>query len=1362
MSLWAVAEWDYAGSQQDELDEVASVFSHEAMNPFRSQNNSPALPTLSSKPISSNATNVLQQLEEAEHMEDEYQQLLQQQQQHQLAENQRLASTQQPTTTATTTTMTSGGDDPFFQPITHSSPHTSEIRAPAASRPESMVPNSIAFVDEPEGIVAMPPHWTVITIEGQEGERYFYNVVTNETSWDPPEGTIFAHGGELDKQQPGRQHQHQHQHHDIMDRAAETRTLINNEAAALDTPTSYSAATLDPLPAGWSSAQDDAGREYFFNEITGETTWDRPRSARHSVHPVISPDHHSAGQEGVSNHAGEDDHKRVSNARSSASLNVPKRQTSSDENMLQSQILHLSLTEFELQMLQLDHLPSDQIERRGPLRVKTQKTSSNATISSWKDYYVVVYLGYLLLYRDDNGLIKQAYAGLSAAGGTGGSGGGTTAVGGGGKGSNAGSGSNDSLAPPHLQQKQLSTSSSTHHGTSGSNNKHAQATRAKPSGCFDADKLLIELSTKEKALTKKKNCFCVTPFGSHVRLLLQDTTASSTESNKLWVFDIQASLTKRRAGEAAGLEDSQLTQLLRRQTSGAQDASSTLKMNKKIEQSDHKMLMLAEKEKDKEKDKEKEKEKDKEKDKDKDRDKDKERSRTSGIRNIVAHGIQRRRSTQDERLRMPPEDLTTQQSSQPLSSQQQQQQQQQQPQHPGSPTSPHQHHGQEEETEGLFGRPLLSNRKSSRDRTTQRMSSSGLLSSFKSSSTSSNNSNSSSAHGATSPQHGSQELISEDTHSYPQQPHQIQDQSQRQKSPGPQRALSPTQSQVTSNSTGSSPVVGTSAAQNAKARLSNMSRNFFSKDKDKEKEKDRLKEQQQRDKEKEKEKSHSKDDQLSKKDKKDDKEKDFRQKVKEKVKARMDKDRKDKDKDKAAKKDLKSTSPLTSAIGSGGSSSGAVATNSGVPIVFGGYLTVEHQQTIPKVVELCVMAIEKRGLSTAGIYRVSGHMGSIQNLKRAFNDGLDVDKMVAKEGDINTIAALLKLYFRELKEPLMMFELYPQFIAAADISEYNEKLYFIKELVHSLPEPNFSTLKYLMMHLGRVQDHYQYTKMDSANLAICFAPNLLRQEVDDLTSIINTGKQSSIVDTLIEQREWIFDPYPADDDEEEGGAEAVEAEEEGGNVGDDADSHLKEDEDEASGSLVQEHTLSLSPQQEVAEHFHMSTWHGHHHQQQHNQSDRQHSGVHLEYEYEDAEDHSEEDAARTQEDLLSATPASSSLSPPPLPLRHSPSGPFSDSHREDPEEGYFQYQGMHSHLQPQLQQQQQQYTLAPRAQYVYEEDDVYVANKEVDPIDNDEDDDDDDDDDDFVDAHDEDGDDGRAMLQTNNHPPQLPARRVAH
>ncbi|KAG0224720.1 hypothetical protein BGW42_004939, partial [Actinomortierella wolfii] len=835
------------------------------MNPFRSQNNSPAIPTPSSKAHSSNTTTVLQQLEEAEHMEDEYQQQQQLQQRSSMAHHQREDSAQQHPTSPT---RAESARDEKFQ---HMARQSEEIRAPTASRPGSIVPNSIEFVDQPEGILSLPPHWTAVIVEGQ-GERYYYNVVTNESSWDPPEGTVFAQtdeGEEKKKQELSGQ------------RGYGENTA---DAIALDTPTLYQettfiAASSDPLPAGWSSAQDEAGREYFFNEITGETTWDRPPSTKQedtSVAPWTTsvPLHHHVNEpEDYSNDVFTDERESTA----SPAHNAPKRQASSDESMLQTQILNLSLSDSELFMLQLDQLPYDQIEHRGPLRVKTQKTSTNATISSWKDYYVVVYLGYVLLYRDDNGSIKHAYAGLSG-GSVGGS-----------KGSSTGSGSNDSLAPPQLQQKQVSTGSSTRRSTAGSNSKHAQATRVKPSGCFDADKLVVELSTKDKALTKKKNCFCITPLGSHVRLLLQDTTSPTShgvESNTRWVHDIQASLAKRKASEAAGLEDSPLTQILRRQTSGVQDASSILKMNKKIEQSDQKMI--AEKEKEKEK----------------------EKSRTSGIRSMVTQGIQRRRSTQDERLKPPPEDLISQHHSQSPPPQQN---------HPGSPTSPH-HHGQEEESEGIFGRPLLPNRKSSRDRTSQRMSSSGLLSSFKSNAGSINNGNNN-VNGAAGPQHGSQEFIPEET-GHSRQPSQSQnaqqqlDQLQRQKSPGPQRALSPTQTQTNPSSTNSTPSMGSSAAQAAKARLSNMSRNFFSsKDKDKDKEKDKVKdkhkEQRDKDKEKEKTKTASKDEHPPKKEKKDEKEKDFRQKMKDKVKAKMDKDRKDK----VAKKDIKTTSPMTSAVG---------------------------------------------------------------------------------------------------------------------------------------------------------------------------------------------------------------------------------------------------------------------------------------------------------------------------------------------------------------------------------------------------------------------------------------------------------------
>ena len=51
---------------------------------------------------------------------------------------------------------------------------------------------------------------------------------------------------------------------------------------------------------------------------------------------------------------------------------------------------------------------------------------------------------------------------------------------------------------------------------------------------------------------------------------------------------------------------------------------------------------------------------------------------------------------------------------------------------------------------------------------------------------------------------------------------------------------------------------------------------------------------------------------------------------------------------------------------------------------------------------------------------------------------------------------------------------------------------FSLQVITQLPDPNYNTLEFLLKHLHRVSLHHKDTGMTAKNLAIVWAPNLLR------------------------------------------------------------------------------------------------------------------------------------------------------------------------------------------------------------------------------------------------------------------------------
>lgn len=155
-------------------------------------------------------------------------------------------------------------------------------------------------------------------------------------------------------------------------------------------------------------------------------------------------------------------------------------------------------------------------------------------------------------------------------------------------------------------------------------------------------------------------------------------------------------------------------------------------------------------------------------------------------------------------------------------------------------------------------------------------------------------------------------------------------------------------------------------------------------------------------------------------------------------------------------------------------------------------VTKRERSKVPYIVRQCIEEVEKRGIDEVGIYRISGVATDIQALKAAFDANTKDILMMLSDMDINAIAGTLKLYFRELPEPLLTDRLYPAFMEGISLSDPAAKENCMMHLLRSLPDPNLITFLTLLEHLKRVAEKEPINKMSLHNLATVFGPTLLR------------------------------------------------------------------------------------------------------------------------------------------------------------------------------------------------------------------------------------------------------------------------------
>jgi len=182
---------------------------------------------------------------------------------------------------------------------------------------------------------------------------------------------------------------------------------------------------------------------------------------------------------------------------------------------------------------------------------------------------------------------------------------------------------------------------------------------------------------------------------------------------------------------------------------------------------------------------------------------------------------------------------------------------------------------------------------------------------------------------------------------------------------------------------------------------------------------------------------------------------------------------------------------------------------------------------VPPIMQKCCEAIEKHGIRSIGIYRISGATSKVTNLRQRLDKDLESVDLDTPEwsADINNVASVLKAWLRDLPDPLLTSRLHQGFIDAAKIE--NERLRHIRlhERVNELPDPNYATLKYFLGHLHRINQHADENQMSTQNLAIVFGPTLFGQVPivgQPNGAIADTPYQNQAVETILKYYTDIF------------------------------------------------------------------------------------------------------------------------------------------------------------------------------------------------------------------------------------------------
>lgn len=179
---------------------------------------------------------------------------------------------------------------------------------------------------------------------------------------------------------------------------------------------------------------------------------------------------------------------------------------------------------------------------------------------------------------------------------------------------------------------------------------------------------------------------------------------------------------------------------------------------------------------------------------------------------------------------------------------------------------------------------------------------------------------------------------------------------------------------------------------------------------------------------------------------------------------------------------------------------------------------------LPPAIESLLREVESRGMAEQGIYRISGAKQSVDALRKALCTRAVSASALARV-DVHVIASTIKLWLRELPEPVVPYAFYHRLLETEEIGDQARRVRAMSHLIRAFPRSHYHALERIAVHLAMVARGSKVNLMAPHNLGLVFGSTLLSPPPGSgsvAEGFHSLGKAAHLVKILVVMHRHIF------------------------------------------------------------------------------------------------------------------------------------------------------------------------------------------------------------------------------------------------